>query len=59
MQTYNFSNNYLTSSQTQRRNMKKTIPSQSGDYKVIVGKNPDIKISNGDIILKATGEVFG
>ncbi len=38
--------------------MKKTILSQSGDYKVIVGKNPDIKISNGDIILKATGEVF-
>lgn len=39
--------------------MKKTILSQSGDYKVIVGKKPDIKISNGDIILKATGEVFG
>ena len=39
--------------------MKKTILSQTGDYKGIVGKNPNIKISNGDIILKDTGEVFG
>ena len=54
-----FGENKSFGNNTYHRKMKQTILSQSGDYKKIVGKNPDITISKGEIVLQGTGDFKG